>query len=403
MFQLFRTSPMWTKSPLRDAYDVVIIGGGVHGLATAYYLAERGVRNVAVLEKHYIGAGASGRNTAIIRSNYRTPEGVAFYDESVRLYEGLSVRLGYNVLFSQQGHLTLAHSDSAINGLRVRAEVNQLCGVASRLIGRDEIRRLVPALDCSEHPRYPILAALYHPPGGIIRHDAVVWAYARGANRLGTEIHPFTEVTGIDVANGQVTRVRTTGGDIKTGAVLNATAGFCSMIAKMVGITLPITTHPLQAFVTEPLRPFLDKVIVSADLHVYVSQTDRGECVIGSEIDPYTSYSHRSTLPFLESTAHHTLELFPCLKHVGVLRQWAGICDMTPDYSPIMGKAPGVKGFYLDVGWGTYGFKAGPVAGRRMAELIATGTTPDLIRPFSITRFHDGQLVGEKAAAAVSH
>ena len=308
MWQLFRTSRMWHRNGLSDRYDVVIIGGGVHGLATAYYLGQRGVKNVAVLEKSYIGAGASGRNTAIIRSKYRTPEGVAFYDESVKLYEALSAELGYNVLFSQQGHLTLAHTDSAIHGLRVRAEVNQLCGVQSRLIWRDEIQRLVPALDCSDRPRYPVLAALYHPPGGIIRHDAVVWGYARGASRLGLDIHPFTEVTGIDTTNGTVTGVRTTRGDIKTGIVLNATAGFCSTIAKMVGLSLPITTHPLQAFVTEPLEAFLAKVIVSANLHVYVSQTDRGECVIGSEIDPYTSYSHRSTLPFLESTAHHTLE-----------------------------------------------------------------------------------------------
>jgi len=403
MWRLFRTERMWQPRALKDRYDVVIVGGGVHGLATAYYLGQRGVREVAVLEKSYLGAGGSGRNTAIIRSNYRTPEGVAFYDESVKLYEALSARLGFNVLFSQQGHLTLAHTDSAIVGLRVRAEVNQLGGVPSRLVWRDEIAKLVPAMDCSDRPRYPVLAALYHPPGGIIRHDAVVWGYARGADRYGVHIHPFTEVTGIDVADGRVTGVRTTRGDVKTAAVLNATAGFCSTIATMVGLRLPITTHPLQAFVTEPLKAFLDKVIVSSNLHVYVSQTDRGECVIGSEIDPYPSYSHRSTLPFLESTAQHTLELFPCLKHVRVLRQWAGICDMTPDYSPIMGEVPGIRGFYLDVGWGTYGFKAGPVAGRRMAELIATGRTPDLIKPFSITRFSEDRLVGEKAAAAVSH
>jgi sarcosine oxidase subunit beta len=394
---------MWASRPLRDRYDVVIIGGGVHGLATAYYLTEHGVRSIAVVERSYIGAGASGRNTAIIRSNYRTAEGVRFYDESVKLYEALSARLGYNLLFSQQGHLSLAHTESAIASLRVRADVNQLCGVQSRLVWPDEIRKLVPALDLSERPRYPVLAALYHPPGGIIRHDAVVWGYARAASRGGAEVHQFTEVTGIDTADGAVVGVRTTRGDIKTGAVLNATAGFCSTIARMVGLRLPITTHPLQAFVTEPLAPFLDKVIVSATLHVYVSQTDRGECVLGSEIDPYTSYSHRSTLPFLEATAHQALELFPCLKDVRVLRQWAGICDMTPDYSPIIGEVPGLKGFYLDVGWGTYGFKAGPVAGRRTAELIATGKTPDLIKPFSITRFADHRLVGEKAAAAVSH
>ncbi|MFQ5829742.1 MAG: FAD-dependent oxidoreductase [Candidatus Methylomirabilia bacterium] len=403
MIQLFRTSRMWSSRTLRDSYDVVIIGGGVHGLATAYYLGKLGVRNVAVLEKGYIGSGASGRNTTIIRSNYRTPEGVSFYDESVKLYEQLSQELGYNVLFSQQGHLTLAHTDSAIVGLRVRAEVNQLAGVDSRVIWPEEIRRLVPALDCSSRPRYPVLAALYHRPGGIIRHDAVVWGYARGADRMGIAIHPFTEVIGLGRSNGRVTSVQTTRGEIRTATVVNATAGFCSTIAKLAGVKLPIVTHPLQAFVTEPLKAFLDKVIVSANLHVYVSQTDRGECVIGSEIDSYSSYSHRSTLPFLESTAHHALELFPCLKHVRVLRQWAGICDMTPDYSPIMGEIPELRGLVLDVGWGTYGFKAGPVAGKRIAELIATGNTPKLIQPFSITRFYEDRLLGEKAAAAVSH
>lgn len=403
MWQLFKKEPMWRPRPWRERYDVVIVGGGVHGLATAYYLGQAGIRDVAVLEKSYIGSGASGRNTAIIRSNYRTPEGVSFYDESVKLYERLSADLGYNVLFSQQGHLTLAHTDSAVNGLRVRAEVNQLMGVESRLIWPEEIKRLVPALDVSQRPRYPVLAALYHPPGGIVRHDAVVWAYARGADRMGIAIHPFTEAVGIGTSNGQVTSVLTTRGEIKAGVVVNAAAGFCSTVAKMVGLHLPIVTHPLQAFVTEPLKPFLDKVIVSATLHVYVSQTDRGELVIGSEIDPYSSYSHRSTLPFLEATAAHTLELFPCLRRVRVLRQWAGICDMTPDYSPILGEVPGLKGFILDVGWGTYGFKAGPVAGKRIAELIATGRTPELIKPFALARFYEDNLVGEKAAAAVSH
>ena len=394
---------MWRAPALRDRYDVVIIGGGVHGLATAYYLGKLGVRDVCVLEKSYIGSGGCGRNTAIIRSNYRTPEGVAFYDESVRLYEDLSIQLGYNVLFSQQGHLTIAHTESAISGLRVRAEVNKLLGVNSEVIGPAEIKKLVPAIDISSRQRYPIHAALYHPPGGIIRHDAVVWGYAREADRMGAEIHPATEATGIGVSNGQVTSVETNRGTITTGVVLNATAGFCSTVAKMAGVRLPVVTHPLQALVTEPLTPFLHCVIVSATLHVYVSQTDRGELVIGSEVDPYATYSSRSTLPFLQSSAAHTLELFPCLRHVRVLRQWAGLCDMTPDYSPIMGEVPGLKGLILDVGWGTYGFKAGPVAGKRIAELIATGKTPPLLEPFSIQRFWDDHLVGEKAAAAVSH
>ena len=403
MWQLWQRRRMWSRRPLKDRYEVVIIGGGVHGLAIAYYLGKLGLRDVVVLEKRYIGSGASGRNTAIIRSNYRTPEGVVFYDESLRLFEKLSVELGYNVLFSQQGHLTLAHTDSAVNGLCVRAGVNQLLGVKSRLIWPEEIKELAPAIDTSSRPRYPILAGLYHVPGGSIRHDAVVWGFARGADRLGIAIHPWTEAVGMRISRGRVISVQTNRGEIRTGTVVNATAGFCSTVAKLAGLKLPIVTHPLQALVTEPLTPFLDKVIVSANLHIYVSQTDRGELVIGSEIEPYSSYSQRSTLPFLESTAAHTLELFPCLRKVRVLRQWAGLCDMTPDFSPIIGEVPGLAGIILDVGWGTYGFKAGPVAGKRIAQMICTGRTPDILKPFSITRFAEDHLGGEKAAAAVSH
>ena len=327
---------------------------------------------------------------------------MAFYNESVRLYEKLSQELDYNVLFSQQGHMTLAHTDSAVIGLRVRAEVNVLMGVDSRLIGPEEIARLVPALDVSARPRYPIMAALYHPPGGIIRHDAVVWGYARAVERMGLEVHAHTEVIAIERANGAVSAVQTNRGKIKTGTILNATSGWCSLIAKMVDIELPIVSHPLQACVTEPLKPFLDKIIVSSNLHVYINQTDRGELVIGAEIDPYSSYNMQSTLPTLEQISGHSLELFPCVRNVRVLRQWGGICDMTPDYSPLMGETE-VKGFLVDVGWGTYGFKAGPVSGKMMAELIATGKTPELIRPFAPGRFRENTLVGEKAAAAVSH
>jgi sarcosine oxidase subunit beta len=394
---------MWRQHSLKESYDVVIIGGGAHGLAAAYYLAvDHGITNVAVLEKNYIGGGNSGRNTALVRANYRTAEGIPFYDASVKLYEGLSQALGYNVMFSQRGHMTLAHTNQAVNGLRERVERNQILGVDSRMIWPVEIKRLVPALDVSDRPRHPIMGALWHPPGGVIRHDAVVWGYARGADRRGVHLHPKTEVTGIKMESGRVTVVETTRGAIRTGTVLNATAGWCSTIAQMVGLKLPIVTHPLQAMVTEPLKPFLDAVVVSASLHVYVSQTDRGELVIGAEIDPYSSYSSRSTLSFMENSAHHMLELMPALAEVKVLRQWAGICDMTPDYSPIMGFTP-VKGFVQDVGWGTYGFKASPIAGKTTAELIATNKTPDLIAPFSLERFSTGELVGEKAAASVSH
>lgn len=403
MFQLFRKERMWRSYELDDTYDVVIIGGGLHGLATAYYLAKQGITNVAVVDKWYIGSGASGRNTAIIRSNYRTPEGVAFYDKSVKIYEHLGKELDFNLLFSQHGHMTLAHTDTGINGLRVRADNNALLDVDSRMVYPEEIKKMVPAIDISRTARYPILAALYHPPGGIIRHDAVVWGYARAADRMGVHIHPLTEVQDIAVEDARIAAVHTSRGVIKTRTVVNATAGWCSTISRMVGVDLPIVTHPLQALVTEPLKPFLDKVIVSATLHLYVSQSDRGELVIGEEINPYSSYSTRSTLPFLEHASSHILELFPCLKEVRILRQWAGLCDMTPDYSPIISTVDEVEGYVLDVGWGTYGFKAGPIAGKMTAELIATNRTPDLIYPFRLSRFREETLVGEKAAAAVSH
>jgi sarcosine oxidase subunit beta len=403
------TERMWRRHEMKKSYDVVIIGAGVHGLAIAYYLGKRGITNVAVLDKGYLGGGASGRNTAIIRSNYRTPEGVAFYDESVRLYETLALELDYNVMFSQQGHLTVAHTDRGVTTLRERAETNRLLGVNSRLISPKEIAALVPGMDVSESAHQPIFAGLYHPPGGIIRHDAVVWGYARGVDRMGIEIHPFTEVTAITTSGAnsksarRIERVVTNRGAVAARTVVNATAGWCSAVAHMAGVELPIVTHPLQALVTERLKPWLHHVIVSATLHVYVNQTDRGEVVLGEEIDPYASYSVRSTLRFLENAAAHTLELFPCLGRVKVLRQWAGLCDMPPDFAPIIGPVEGVEGFILDVGWGTYGFKAGPAAGYRVAELIATGRVPTILEPFRLGRFADLQPVGEKAAAAVSH
>jgi sarcosine oxidase, subunit beta len=404
MKDVFRVRRMWRpRGELKSRYDVVIVGGGSHGLATAYYLARNhGITNVAVLEKSYIGSGAAGRNTTIIRANYRTPEGAEFYRESVKLYERLGADLDFNLLFSQQGHLTLAHSDRALITMTERAEVNQLLGIDSRVVGRDEIAELCPELDLSEQVTWPIMGALYHPPGGIIRHDAVVWGLARGADRRGVEIHPYTEVTGIERANGRVTGVRTTRGNIACDTVVSATAGWSTLVCDLAGVPLPITTHILQAFVTEPLKPFLDVIIVSAQMHVYISQTDRGELLIGAEIEPYTTYRTTSTFPFLEYSARHTLELFPQLESVKVLRQWTGLCDLSPDYSPILG-ATEVKGFLISAGWGTYGFKAAPIVGTTLAEQIATGRTPDLIAPFALERFHTDTLVSELAAAAVSH
>ena len=399
-----KTPPRTWRNPTpRDSYDVVIIGGGVHGLACAYYLAKKqGITRVAVLESGYVGGGGSGRNTAIIRSNYLTPEGSRFYDESVKLYEDMAQELDFNVMFSQRGHLTLAHSDASLRTMRRRAESNRLCGIDSSVLTPEEIRALVPHLDTSDRPRYPIVGALYHPPGGIIRHDAVVWGYARGADRRGVDILQKTTCEDIVIENGRVTGVNTNRGLIRTEKVHNATAGWCTTIADMAGVRLPVVSHPLQACVSEALKPFLDTVIVSGTLHVYLSQSDRGELVMGAGIDPYQSYSMDSTLEFLEGLCTHVLELFPMLHNVRVLRQWAGLCDMTPDYSPIIGFTP-VAGFTLDVGWGTYGFKAAPVAGKYSAELIATDKTPALIAPFRLSRFAEAELVGEKGAASVGH
>ena len=394
---------VWRQHDLRAAYDVVVIGAGVHGLATAYYLAaNHGITRVAVLEKGYVGGGGSGRNTAIVRSNYLTPEGVRFYQRSVELYERLSADLNFNVMFSQLGHLTLAHSDTSLRTMRWRAEVNKLVGVDSEVIGPARVKRLAPFLDVSPHTRYPIMGALYHPPGGIIRHDAVNWAYARGADRRGVHIHQNTEVVGIDVRGGRVTGVQTSRGPIAAPVVINCTAGWASLVSDMAGVRLPIITHPLQAAVTEPVNIFLDVVIVSGTLHVYVSQTDRGELFLGASVDPFSSYSMRGSLEFTEEVASHVLDLMPSIAGLRVLRQWGGLCDLTPDYSPIIGITP-VEGFHVDVGWGTYGFKAGPVAGEAMAELVATSRIPDIIAPFNLARFADGRLVGEKGAAAVGH
>jgi len=401
---IFFEKRMWRRrGELKRHYDVVIVGGGAHGLATAYYLAEEhGVKNVAVLEKSYIGSGAAGRNTTIIRCNYRTPEGARFYKQSVKLYEGLSAELDFNLLFSQQGHLTLAHSDRGIITATERAEVNQLLDIESQVIYPDEIAKLCPEMALSDRPTWPVVAALYHPPGGIIRHDAVVWGYARGADRHGVEIHPYTEVMDIEMRNGRAIGVDTNRGFVSCDQVVSAAAGWSTLIADMADVPLPITTHILQAFVTEPVKPFLDVVIVSSQMHVYVSQTDRGEFLIGAEIEPYSTYKGIGTFSFLQYSARHVLELFPQLERTKILRAWTGLCDLSPDYSPILGKTE-VDNFHISTGWGTYGFKAAPIVGVTMAELVATGKPPELIQPFAVERFYTDTMVSELAAAAVSH
>jgi sarcosine oxidase subunit beta len=391
------------QKDLKSSYDVVIIGGGGHALACAYYLARNhGITDVCILEKGYLAGGNTARNTAIIRSNYLTPEGVRFYEQSLKLYRDLSQDFDFNILYSERGHFTLAHTDAAVRTSRWRAEVNKQLGVDSELIFPDEIARLCPHLNMSDHVRYPILGALYHPPGSIARHDAVAWGYARGATALGAEVHQQTPVSGIIIENGTVKGVETPRGRVYANKVMQAVAGSTSVVAKMAGFRLPIRTIPLQACVSVPLKPFLDQIIVSGSLHVYVSQSSRGELVMGGSTDPYGLYSTRSTLDFKEGLLGHMLELLPMLGEVKILRQWAGMADMTPDFSPVMGLTP-AKNYYIDSGWGTWGFKATPVCGMTMAHTIATDTPHELIKPFYLDRFVEYAQVGEKGAASVGH
>ena len=399
VLQIFQKRKFWNKPDLKRHYDVVIVGGGVHGLSTAYHLGKLGVKNVAVLDKSYLGAGASGRNTAIIRANYLTPEGIAFMNASLKLYEKLAAELNLNVLFSQIGRLDIGHTESTLFWLRQRVEYNRLMGVDSRLIEPDEVKKLIPQIDLREGKPFPILGALHHPTAGVARHDAVVWGYARAADRHGVELHPFTEVTGIARENGRVTGVETSKGRVGADMVVSATAGWTSTITHMLDLDVPILTYPLQAFVTEPLKPYMHTTISSGELHTYVYQTERGELVIGGGVDHYPTYSHKSTLQMLEELAANAIRLLPQIRGVKVLRQWTGICDMTPDYAPIIGPVDGIDGFILNCGWGTWGFKAAPISGKMTAELIHTGKTPDLIKPFDLNRFHQGRLINERAAA----
>jgi len=388
---------------LKKHYDVVIIGAGGHGTAIAYNLAKyHGITNVAVLEKSYLGGGNTARNTAVIRSNYLTEEGVSFYRESVKLYNNLSNEFNYNVMMENRGQLTLAHSDAAVRSFRWRAEVNQHMGVRSELIDRQAIAELVPNLNMSEDSRFPIMAGLWHADGATARHDAVAWGYAKGACDRGVELHQLTEVEDIEVSRGRVTAVKTNRGRVECGVVVQAVAGASSTVAKKAGIPLPIHCYPLQAMVTQPYKPILTPHVSSPHVHVYVHQTSRGEFVIGGGSDPYPLYHTRATLDQRESLSAAAMELFPFLAQARMLRQWAGTTDMTPDYSPIMGLSP-VENYYLDAGWGTWGFKATPICGVTMAELVATKKVPEIIKPFELERFYKYEQINEAGATAASH
>ncbi len=400
MSGLLRHRVYLRSSKPKNRYDVVIIGGGGHGLATAYYLASRhGITNVGVFERSYIGSGGSGRNTTVLRANYKMPESVAFFKQSFDLYQRLSLELDYNLLVSRRGIFWLAHSENSLRLQRERAFLNQAAGVDTIFIGPDEVKKLCPQIDLSAGGKgHPVLGASYHAPGSVIRHDAVVWGYAAAAQRLGVDVHEGMEVTGIRVENGAAVGIETSGGFVAAGTVVSAVAGYSSLVAAFAGVKLPITSHPLQAFVTEPYKPILDRIVASADMLVYISQTSRGEILVGAEIERYTTYSTRSTFSFLADCSSRAIDLLPFTARLRILRQWTGICDMSPDYSPLMGRT-GVERFLVTAGWGTWGFKAIPAGGRAMAELVATDRVPALIEPFRIDRFRDDRAIPDRSSA----
>ncbi|MBN2606789.1 MAG: FAD-dependent oxidoreductase [Thiotrichales bacterium] len=392
-----------SEKPLKEAYDVVIIGGGGHGMACAYYLAkEHGITNVAVLEQGYIGGGNTGRNTTIVRSNYLTAEGVKFYDESLSLFEDLSDDFDLNIFYSTRGHFTLAHTDSAMRTMRWRAEVNKHYGIDSEVVDVETIQKEVPYMDMTCNGQHPVMGALYHAPGSVARHDAVAWGYARGAQMRGVEIHQKTRVMDIKTKGGKVVGVETDRGFVEAKKVISAVAGSTPRITEMLDITTPIEIFPLQACVTEPVKPFMDTIVVSGSLHVYVSQSSRGELVMGASVDPAELHSTRSTLDFVEGLTDQMMDLFPFTSRMKIMRQWAGMADITPDFAPIMGKTD-IEGFYLDAGWGTWGFKATPVSGKTMAYTVANDRPHELIKPFALSRYENFKLVGEKGAASVGH
>jgi sarcosine oxidase, subunit beta len=396
---LLRHREYLTKHDVRPRYDVVIVGGGVNGLSLAFHLASaHGVRDVAVLERNYIGSGGSGRNTQVIRANYNTPETVPLYRASLGMYRTLSQQLDFNVLFSNQGELDLCHTYDSLQVEREKSLLNRAYGVQTDILTPDEIARQEPLVDLDGGGELPVLGASFHPPGSFARHDSVVWGYAVAGQRLGVHVHEGVEVTGIDVSDGRCTGVQTTAGPISAGRVVSAVAGYSSELARMAGVRLPIETMCLQAFVTEPYKPVMTGLVSSMDLYIYVSQTARGELLAGAEVLPYTTYSTRSTFDFLAEAAKRSIQILPFMAKARAMRQWGGLCDMTPDSSPILGDS-GVDGFTLMAGMGTWGFKGAPIFGSTLAELIATGRTPELIAPFGLRRFREDRMVPDAASA----
>jgi sarcosine oxidase, subunit beta len=394
---------LWRNPDPKPSYDVVIVGGGGHGLATAYYLARNhGLTNVAVLERGWLGGGNMARNTAIIRSNYLWDESAAIYEYSLKLWEGLAAELDYDLLFSQRGVLNLAHSLSDVREGMRRVNANRLNGVDAEWLTPAEVKKFCPVLEVSPSVRYPILGATLQRRAGIAKHDHVAWAYARAADAMGVDLIQGCEVTGFEVDGNRVTGVQTTRGRIGGGRVALAAAGHTSVLGDRVGLRLPVHSHPLQALVSELLEPVLDCVVMSNAVHVYVSQAHKGELVMGAGIDAYNSYGQRGALHIIEREIAAALELFPIFSRVHVVRTWAGIVDVSPDASPVIGRTP-IDGLYLNCGWGTGGFKATPGAGWVYAHTIAHDEPHALAAPYGLERFTTGALIDEHGAAAVAH
>ena len=394
---------VWRSPDPKSEYDVIIVGGGGHGLATAYYLAkEHGITNVAVLEKGWIGGGNTGRNTTIIRSNYLWDESAAIYEKALQLYEGLSQDLNFNIMLSQRGVMNLAHNLHDMRELQRRVNAIRLNGIDSEILTTTQIKEMVPIINTSPRSRYPILGASLQRRGGVARHDAVAWGFARAADAMGIDIIQQCEVTGIIRDGGQVKGVETTRGIILAPKVGIVAAGHTSMLADMAGIRLPINSYPLQAMVSEPVKPIHNCVVMSNAVHVYVSQSDKGELVLGAGIDGYHSYSQRGSLHVIEGQLGALCELFPIFSRLRLMRQWGGIVDTSPDASPIVSKTP-IEGFYINGGWGTGGFKATPGSGWTFAHTIAQDKPHELNAPFALDRFTTGALIDEHGAAAVAH
>ena len=399
MTGLLRRREFLSRRELKPRYDVVIVGGGVNGLSLAFHLAEyHGIRDVAVLERAYIGSGGSGRNTQVVRATYNTTETVPLYATSLGMYRTLSQELDYNILFSTQGNLDLCHSTDTLQVEREKVAIHRQYGVLTEMLTPDQVLEVCPLVDLTAGGELPVVGASYHPPGAFARHDSVVWGYAAAANRRGVDIHEGVEVTGVEVSDSLCTGVRTTAGPVAAGRVVSAVAGHSSELARMAGVRLPIETMALQAFVTEAYTPVLWGLVSSMDLYVYTQQTARGELVVGGETLPYNTYSTRSTFDFVAETAKRTIQLLPFMAKARLMRQWTGLCDMTPDSSPLLGESE-VRNLFLMSGMGTWGFKGAPIFGKTIAEMLATGRVNPLIAPFAPDRFRNDRMVPDAASA----